>query len=96
MINALDRRMSAIPRFQGLRSLPDGRFSTVTQLTGEEYRELTSIFLVAVSPLLIHHPQHLEAIRAGIDFMLLASYQLHSDTTIQFLEKSLQKFDQMK
>jgi hypothetical protein len=85
MSDALDRRMSAIPRFQGLHSLPDGRFSTVTQLTGKEYRELTRIFLVAVAPLLIHHPQHLEAIRAGIDFMLLASYQSHSDTTIQFL-----------
>ncbi len=96
MINALDRRMSAIPQFQGLRSLPDGRFLTITQLTGKEYRELTRIFLVAVSPLMIHHPQHLEALHAGIDFMLLASYQSHSDTTIQFLEKSLQKFDKMK
>jgi hypothetical protein len=96
MIDALDRQMSAISQFQGLRSLPDGRFSTVTQLTSKEYQELTRIFLVAVSPLLIHHPQHLEAIQAGIDFMLLASYQSHSDTTIQFLEKSLQKCDKIK
>jgi hypothetical protein len=28
--------------------------------------------------------------------MLLAGYPLNSDTTIQFLEKSLQKFDKMK
>jgi hypothetical protein len=82
MIDALDRWMSAIPRFQGLRSLPNGQFSTVSQLTGKEYRELTRIFLVAVAPLLIHHPQHVEAIWAGIDFMLLAGYQSRSDTTI--------------
>jgi hypothetical protein len=88
MINALDRRMSAIPRFQGLRSLLDGWFPTVSQLNGKEYQELTRIFLVAVTPLLIHHPQQVEAIWAGIDFLLLAGYQLHSDTTIQFLEKS--------
>jgi hypothetical protein len=96
MVDALDRQMSAIPKFQSLRSLTDGQFSTATQLTGKEYQELSRIFLVAVAPLLIHYPQHVEAIRAGIDFILLACYWSHSDTTIKFLEKSLQKFDKLK
>jgi hypothetical protein len=88
--------MSAMPKFQGMRSLPNGQFSTATQLTGKEYQELTRIFLVAVAPLLIYHLQHLEAIRAGIDFILLACYQSHSDTTLKFLQKSFQKFDKLK
>ncbi len=88
--------MLAIPRIHGLNSLPQGKFSTLTQLTGKEYWELTRIFLVALAPLLINHSGHLEAIRAGIDFMLLVSYKLHSDTTLEFLEKSLQKFDKLK
>jgi hypothetical protein len=52
--------------------------------------------MVAVAPVLMHHPQHLEAIRAGIDFMMLASYQSYSDTTIKLLVKSLQTFDHLK
>jgi hypothetical protein len=89
MVNELDRRMSGIPKFQGLHSQPEGRFSTLTQLTGKEYRELTRIFLVAVAPLLMHHRLRLQAIQASVDFMLLASYQSHSDATIKFLMKSL-------
>ncbi len=48
--------------------------------------------MIAVAPVLMHHPLHLEAIQAEIDFMMLASYQSHSDTTVKFLVKSLQTF----
>jgi hypothetical protein len=70
----LDKRMSLLPKFQELQSQPEGKFSTVTQLTGKEYRQLTRVFLVAIVPLLIHHPYHLEAIQSGIDNILLACY----------------------
>ncbi len=79
--------MAALPSFQGLCGLPDGKFSDLTQLTGKEYRELARIYIVAVDSLLVHHPKHLEAIWAGIDFMFLAYYQSYSDGTISYLEK---------
>ncbi len=88
--------MTTIPRFQGLRSLLREKFSTLTQMTGKEYCKLARIFLVAVTPLFIHYPDHLDALQAGLDFLLLAGYQSHSDTTLFFLEKSLWTFDALK
>ncbi len=96
LTDEFDRRLAAIPRFQGLRALPDGRFSALSQLTGKEYRKIAKIFIPAVAPLLIHHPKHLEAIRAGIDFMMLASYESHTESTISYLQKALLKFDKLK
>ncbi len=92
LVQELDRGMAILPSFQGLQGLPNGKFSTLTQLTGKEYRELAWIFLVAAAPVLVHHPKHLEGIRAGIDFMFL----IHSDRTISYLEQSLQKFNKLK
>ncbi len=51
---------------------------------------------MAVAPLLIHHPKHLEAVQAGIDFMFYAFYQSHSDRIISYLEKSILKFNKLK
>jgi hypothetical protein len=62
LVDALNKRLAEFPRFQGLWALPEGRFSSMSQLTGKEYRQIARIFIPAVAPLLINHPKHLEAI----------------------------------
>ncbi len=89
LVNALNQRLAALPRFQGLWALPEWQFSSVLQLTGKEYHEIAKIDNPAIAPLLINHLQHLEAIRSGIDFMLLASYESHTESTIEFLQNTL-------
>jgi hypothetical protein len=96
MVDGLERQMSVIPTFEGLQSLLDGRSSNATELTIKECRELTRLYLLTMATLLIHHQRHVEALLAGIDFKFLACYQSLSDTTIRFLEKSLQNFDKLK
>jgi hypothetical protein len=96
LVQELDRRMAITPSFQGLQGMPNGKFSTLTQLTGKEYRELAQILLIATAPLLGHNPKHLKTIWAGIDFIFLASYQTHSNGTFSYLEKSLQMFNKLK
>ncbi len=96
LVDAFDQRLAALPRFQGLRALPEGQFSLVLQLTGKEYREIAKIFIPAMALSLINHSKHLEAIRSGIDFMLSASYESHNESTIAFFQKALISFDKLK
>jgi hypothetical protein len=68
----------------------------MSQLTGKDYSQNARIFIPAVAPLLINNPKHLEAIRAGIDFMMPSSYTSHNKTTIDFLHKSHIRFEKLK
>jgi hypothetical protein len=96
LVDALNKRLAYLPRFQGLRALLEGRLSSMSQLTGKEYRQISRIFIPAVAPLLLNHPSHVEVIRVGSDFMMLASYTSHNQTTVDFLQKSLLRFDKLK
>lgn len=95
-VDALDRRIAALHPFHGLRRTPESRFSQLSQWTGKEYLEICRIFIVAIAPLLLHHLQYLKAVRHGIDFMLLANYQFHPDSTLRYLKKALALFDKEK
>ncbi len=95
-MDKLDRRMSVMPQFQGLCSNPQCIFSTLTQLTGKEYRELTRVYLVAVVPLLLRHLKHFKVIQTAFDFTSFAGYKWHGDSTSLFLVKSLQASNKLE
>ncbi len=62
LLDALNKRLAELPQFQGLQALPERWFSSMSQLTGKEYCQITRICIPAIALLLINHLKHLKAV----------------------------------
>ncbi|KAI0349159.1 hypothetical protein OH77DRAFT_1382047, partial [Trametes cingulata] len=90
---ALDERFAAMSKCHGLRHFSRG-ISMISQWTGAEAKEIEKILL----GLLVGRVSSrvLKAIRALLDFVYYAQYEVHSDTTLSNMRKALDTFHRNK
>ena len=89
----LDRRFASLPPCHGLRHFKSG-ISLLSQWTGAEAKEIEKVLL----GLLTGHvePDVVSAVKALINFIYLAQYHVHSDTTLAKLRDVLSAFHRHK
>ena len=50
---------------------------------------MVDVWLAAFAPLVEGHPDHLKFIKSVTDFILIASYHSHTETTLNYLQHAL-------
>ncbi|KDQ54264.1 hypothetical protein JAAARDRAFT_196640 [Jaapia argillacea MUCL 33604] len=88
IIDDIDRRISAVPPFPGLRRFPDGR--DFTQWTGDDLKALMKVYLPAIAGHV--PPKMVQCVAAFLDFCYLAHRNALSTNTLQELEAALSRF----
>ncbi|PSS37916.1 hypothetical protein PHLCEN_2v231 [Hermanssonia centrifuga] len=89
----LDSRFMSTPSLQGLRHFKTG-ISKVSQWTGHEHKEMERVFLCLVAGAV--DERVVQAVRALMDFITLASLHSHTSQTLSLLRNSLRKFHSLK
>ncbi|CDO75468.1 hypothetical protein BN946_scf184935.g4 [Trametes cinnabarina] len=91
--SALDERFAAMSKAHGLRHFPRG-ISILSQWTGAEAKEIEKILLgILVGRV---SSRVLKAIRALLDFVYYAQYEVHSDKTLSQMRQALNTFHRNK
>ncbi|KAF8247202.1 hypothetical protein K440DRAFT_551698, partial [Wilcoxina mikolae CBS 423.85] len=65
------------------------KLTQVKQWTGSEYKDMLKVSLAALAPLLKGHPNHLKFLKSVTDFILIARYHSHTETTLRYLQDVL-------
>ncbi|KAF8242960.1 hypothetical protein K440DRAFT_563329, partial [Wilcoxina mikolae CBS 423.85] len=78
----------ALPRFCEIRQFGD-KLTQVKQWTGSEYKVMLKVWLAVLAPLLKGHPNHLKFFKSVTDFILIAGYHSHTETTFRYLQDTL-------
>ncbi|KAH9912506.1 uncharacterized protein BXZ73DRAFT_56193 [Epithele typhae] len=86
----LDERFKRVPPYPGLRHFAKG-ISTISQWTGNEFRQMEKVFLSLVDGL-HNDPRVMVATRAILDFIYLAHYPSHTTSTLEQMKKALETF----
>lgn len=84
----IDKRFAEMPRFTDLRNFGH-KFSSIQQWTGAEYKDMMKVWLAVLVPLLKGYPDHMRFLKAITDFILIAGYHSHSDSTLGYLQDAL-------
>ncbi|KAF8055570.1 hypothetical protein FPV67DRAFT_1435271 [Lyophyllum atratum] len=88
IIQDIDRRISAVPSFPGLRRFPDGR--DFAQWTGDDSKALMKVYLAAIVGYV--PPEMVKCMSAFLDFCYLARRNSFSPETLNHLEDTLRRF----
>jgi hypothetical protein len=91
----LDRRLQVLQPVVGYRHFTRG-ISHLKQWSGRDDRELQRVLLAVITGAPQVTPKVIKSVRAIQDFLYLAQYRSHSDTTLEYLEDALQTFHAMK
>ncbi|KAG8916248.1 hypothetical protein FRC01_003278 [Tulasnella sp. 417] len=89
----MDQRFSAMPSHPSLRHFHRG-VSHLTQWTGKEAKQLERVFVGTMVGAVDNRT--LTAIRALLDFFVLAQYDTHTDESLELMEESLSAFHKNK
>ncbi|EIN09278.1 hypothetical protein PUNSTDRAFT_113700 [Punctularia strigosozonata HHB-11173 SS5] len=95
----IDARCRRMPASHGMRLFTKG-ISSLSRISGSEHREICKILLGLIVDLQL--PSRLQptrlvrAVRSILDFIYLAQYHCHSDSTLATLDKALQTFHENK
>ncbi|KAF8247655.1 hypothetical protein K440DRAFT_516648, partial [Wilcoxina mikolae CBS 423.85] len=81
----IDEQCFALPGFSDIRQFAD-KLTRVKQWTGSEYKDMLKVWLAALAPLLKGHPNHLKFFKSVTDFILIARYHSHTETTLRYLQ----------
>ncbi|KAF8247213.1 hypothetical protein K440DRAFT_514233, partial [Wilcoxina mikolae CBS 423.85] len=65
------------------------KLTQVKQWTGSEYKDMLKVWLAVLAPLLKGHPNHLKFLKSDTDFILIAGYHCHTETTLRYLQDVL-------
>ncbi|KAF8155894.1 hypothetical protein B0H34DRAFT_850935 [Crassisporium funariophilum] len=87
----LDQRIRTLPHGFGLRRFKNG-FSALSQISGPERKQMAKILLGCLVGLI--PKQGIMAITAILDFIQIAQYTTHDDTTLGYLQDALDRFHQ--
>jgi len=87
-LDLIDEQFSIIPRFYNICQFGD-RLTRMKQWTGAEYKDIVMVRLPALTPRLNGHPDHFKFIKSVTDFILIASYHSHTETTLKYLQDVL-------
>lgn len=85
----LDRRIRTLPPAFGLRHFKNG-ISALSQISGSERKNMAKILLGCVAGAM--PAKGVKAVKAILDFIYLAQYKTHDDTTLNYLEEALQSW----
>lgn len=89
----LDARIRCLPPYYGLRHFKNG-ISALSQVSGTERKHMARVLLGC---LIGQVPKGVVlAIRSLLDFIYLAQYPTHNDTTLGYMEKALDVFHRNK
>lgn len=91
----LDRRLSILQPRIGFRHFHDG-ITRFKQHSGKETKDVERSFLCVIAGHENLTPGILTALRALLDFIYLAQYDNHSDTTLLYLRQALHRFHSYK
>ncbi|KAH9170690.1 hypothetical protein EDB89DRAFT_1907533 [Lactarius sanguifluus] len=90
IIQDIDRRISAVPPFPGLRRFPDGR--DFAQWTGDDSKSLMKVYLAAIVG---HVPLDMvKCVSAFLDFCYIARHNAISAKGLDNLQDALTRFHQ--
>lgn len=89
----MDQRFSAMPSHPSLRHFHRG-VSHLTQWTGKEAKQLERVFAGTMIGAVDNRT--LVAIRALLDFFILAQYDTHTEESLELMEESLSAFHKNK
>nr|GAT52132.1 predicted protein [Mycena chlorophos] len=89
----VDKRMQAMPSHPSMRHFGQG-ISLVAQWTGNEYGHMEKQFVGAING--IGDPDVIAAIRAILDFIYYAHFEVHTSKSLQKLHEAWLKFHQHK
>ncbi|KDQ53097.1 hypothetical protein JAAARDRAFT_137388, partial [Jaapia argillacea MUCL 33604] len=87
----MDAQFMQVPPYQGLQIFKKG-ISSVTQWTGNEYRQMEKVFVRIISSLHSNEPHIIAASHAILDFICLAHYPSHSTSSLQAMKAALEAF----
>jgi hypothetical protein len=90
-----DARVKAIEPIIGMRHFRNG-VSHLSQWSGREDRELERIFITAIAGAPNLTSRALRSLRCFHEFLYLAQYQCHSDSTLGYLKDALTIFHKTK
>ena len=95
-IEKLDERFRQIPDFTGLKQFT--KFSAVKQWTGVEQKAIVRQIMPVLAPLFKDSKQSdvLDFCRALVNFILIAQYCSHDNTTLEYLDQALMKINVYK
>jgi len=83
-LDLIDEWISIIAHFSYIHQFGD-KFTCVRQLTGAGYKDMEKVWLAVFSHLLKGHPDHFMFLKSVADFILIASYHSHGETTPRYL-----------
>ena len=86
----LDRRLSLLPPAHGVRHFKNG-ISVLSQVSGQERKDMAKVLLGCLIGAGIP-AKALQAAKAILDFIYLAQYSSHDDTTLGYMEAALEAF----
>lgn len=87
----INRRYMVLQKHVGRHHFRKG-FTTFSQHTGREYRELQASFIAVISGHKNITPGIMRAFRAILDFIYIGQFETHTTTTIRQLEAALVRF----
>ncbi|KAF8253551.1 hypothetical protein K440DRAFT_533531, partial [Wilcoxina mikolae CBS 423.85] len=87
-LKLIDEVFFALPRFSNIHQFGN-KLTRVKQWTGSEYKGMLKVWLAALGPLLKGHPNHLKFLKTVTDFILIAGYHSHTETTLQYVQDTL-------
>ena len=92
----LDKRFRQVPDFTGIKRFTN--FSAVKQWTGVEQKAIVQQIMPVLAPLFKDCKQSdvLDFCRALVDFILIAQYCSHNDTTLGYLDQALMRINVYK
>lgn len=91
----LDHRFDQVPEYPGLKRF--GKFTSMKQCTGEQQKSIARQLVSVIAPLLTKKaPASVLFARALMDFLNLAYYRSHDETTLQYMEDALYRIDKLK
>ncbi|KAI0346082.1 hypothetical protein BDW22DRAFT_1460424 [Trametopsis cervina] len=92
--NEVDRRFQGMPLHPDLRHFRKG-ISLVSQWTGTEYKHMEKVFLGVIAGAVID-PEVVKAVRAVLDFIHYAHFEMHTEESLAQLEAAWLKFHTFK
>jgi hypothetical protein len=81
-LDLMNEQFSIIPHFSNICQFKD-KFTPAKQWTGAKYQDIMKVWLPAVAPLVKGHSNQFKFIKSVTDFILIASYDSHTNTTFK-------------
>lgn len=91
----IDRRFQAITQYPGMRHFGHG-ISHLSQLTGKEQKEMEKALMLVIAGCTALPKDAVIAASALLNFIYLARYPIHSESTLGLMEESLKVFHNHK